>query len=89
MYTETNVKRWNGSDAVWSNGEKPIFEHLNQVAYPIPVLGHASAINNILSYYKPKNLFGVGRWGQWQYLNSDVCIWEAMKFVDSNIVSSL
>jgi protoporphyrinogen oxidase len=80
MYTETNLKRWPGKYKTWSNGAQPIYEHVNDVAYPIPVLGHANAIEKILRYYEPKNLFGVGRWGQWQYFNSDVCIWEAMKF---------
>lgn len=83
MYTETNVKRWPGENKTWSNAFKPTYEYMNEVAYPIPVIGHSQAIKNILRYYKDKNLFGVGRWGQWQYFNSDVCIWEAMKFVES------
>ena len=28
------------------------------------------------------NLYGVGRWGQWQYFNMDVCMLEAMKFME-------
>jgi protoporphyrinogen oxidase len=82
MYTETNLKRWPGVEKMWSNHSKPIYEHINQVAYPVPVLGHSTAIQKILSHYKKQNLFGVGRWGQWQYFNSDVCIWEAMQLIN-------
>ena len=88
MYTETNIKRWSGSESLWSNGKRPIYEYINPVAYPIPVKGHSWAIKHILNYYESQNLFGVGRWGQWQYLNSDVCIWEAIKFINSKVISS-
>ena len=87
MYTETNVKRWPGKNAVWASLHKPTFEHVNKEAYPVPVLGHSAAIETILNYYEPKKLFGVGRWGQWKYFNSDVCIWEAIKFINSKFVS--
>lgn len=83
MYTETNVKRWPGKNKKWSNGKKPLFEYVNEAAYPIPTIGNAKSISAILNHYKNEKLYGVGRWGQWQYLNSDVCIYEAMKFVNS------
>jgi hypothetical protein len=86
MYTETNLTRWPGSETSWSNGKKPIFEHINSVAYPVPVVGHSKAISSILEYYERQNLFGVGRWGQWQYFNSDVCILEAMKFIKAKVL---
>jgi protoporphyrinogen oxidase len=87
MYTETNIKRWAGSESLWSNGERPIYEYINPFAYPIPIKGHSWAIKHILNHYESQNLFGVGRWGQWQYLNSDVCIWEAIKFINSKMIS--
>ncbi|NCR71001.1 MAG: NAD(P)-binding protein [Microcystis aeruginosa LG13-12] len=86
MYTETNLTRWPGSETSWSNGKKPIVEHINAVAYPVPVVGHSKAISTILEHYEIQNLFGVGRWGQWQYFNSDVCILEAMKFIKAKVL---
>lgn len=83
MYTETNIKRW-PEGGKWAGGA-PLFEHRNDAAYPIPVLGHARAIRGVLDYYRPMQLFGLGRWGQWQYFNSDVCIWEAMRWVRENV----
>lgn len=81
LYTETNLKRW--SKATSLNGNMPLFEYINEVAYPIPVLGHAHAAKKVRAYYASKNMLSVGRWGQWQYLNSDVCIKEAMNLVES------
>lgn len=79
VVTETEIKRWPGTDTPWRNGEKPLFESIVPLAYPIPVRGRERAIQNILNHYRAQGLFGLGRWGQWQYFNSDVCIWEAMK----------
>ena len=83
VYTETNVKRWPGPDRVWSCGKKPLFEHVVETAYPIPVLGHSKAIRSVLDHYRSRCLYGLGRWGQWQYLNADVCILESMKLARS------
>jgi protoporphyrinogen oxidase len=81
IYTETNLKRWPGKNKPWRNGLRPIAEFITPAAYPIPTIGHTASIANILKYYEKQNLFGLGRWGQWQYFNGDVCILEAMKFV--------
>lgn len=83
IYTETNLKRWPGKGKFKRDKKYPIFEFINKEAYPIPIIGHTKAIDKILSFYKKKKLFGVGRWGQWKYLNADVCIKEAMNFVNN------
>lgn len=79
VFRETNFARWSApqSGAV----SRPLYEHVNRAAYPIPVIGHAQAIREVLRYFEPMRLYGVGRWGQWQYFNSDVCIREAMNLV--------
>ncbi len=79
MYVETNLKRFNGEEAVCG---KNIYNYTTNAAYPIPVIGHTQAIKNILEYYKKFNLFGVGRWGQHEYQNADVSIYNALKFVE-------
>ncbi|MBD2089567.1 FAD-dependent oxidoreductase [Microcoleus sp. FACHB-1515] len=76
VYFETNQKRWSTSTDV-------VYFHHNEYAYPIPTLGRAQAIDRVLSYMRDRQIFGLGRWGQWQYFNSDVCIWEAMKLFRS------
>ncbi len=81
MYVETNIKRFKGDEACVDG--KALLHYETEAAYPIPVIGHASAIKNILDFYKDKNLFGVGRWGQHQYQNADVSMFEALKFVEA------
>ena len=73
-FSETNISRW--------KGKKSLYDYRNRYAYPIPVTGHSKAIKTVLEYFEPMNLYGVGRWGQWKYFNSDICIWEAMKLVN-------
>lgn len=73
FYRETNVRRW-------QSGEER-FAHVADHAYPIPTLGWAAAIDRVLDRCRRHRIHGLGRWGQWQYFNSDVCIHEAMKLV--------
>lgn len=75
VYRETNYKRWQA-------GQGEIYSENNPYAYPIPTLGWANAIDKVLACAEPQGVFGVGRWGQWQYFNSDVCIHEAMRLVE-------
>jgi protoporphyrinogen oxidase len=74
VYRETNLNRW-------TSGKGELYAETNSCAYPIPTLGWASAIDQVLRHCAPLGLHGLGRWGQWQYFNSDVCIREAMTLV--------
>ena len=79
MYIETNSNRFTGDEACV--GGRALKHYHTKAAYPIPVVGHASAIQNILDFYRQKKLFGVGRWGQHSYQNADVSMHEALQFV--------
>lgn len=83
IYLETNVKRYQGEEACF--GGKLIYDEKTEAAYPIPVIGHQKAISDILDYYKPMNLFGVGRWGEHEYQNADVSMYRAIQFVEKNV----
>lgn len=72
VYHETNSKRWRP-------GVGEIYAHSNEYAYPLPTLGWAGTIKEVLEWGRPLNLYGLGRWGQWEYFNSDVCIYQAMQ----------
>jgi protoporphyrinogen oxidase len=87
VYTETNTARVNREfpQAGVTAGSPALYEHTNEEAYPVPVIGHARAIAAIQEYYRPRKLYGLGRWGQWRYMNSDVCIKEAMEFVKNEL----
>ena len=83
VYSETNKQRWPGRDGRWSNGETPIHESVNDYAYPVPLIGSAVAVASVHEHLAKQGLVGLGRWGQWQYLNADVCILESMKLARS------
>jgi protoporphyrinogen oxidase len=83
VYTETSTGRWPGPNGRWLNGEAPLTEHVNRYAYPIPLVGSSSAIDTVLRHFAAQGLLGLGRWGQWQYFNADVCILESMKLAAS------
>lgn len=74
FYRETNLGRW-------QPGGGELHAEINSHAYPIPTLGWAAAIDQVLRHCAPLGVHGLGRWGQWQYFNSDVCIREAMHLV--------
>jgi len=75
VYRETNANRWHGEADC-------LHHHINSHAYPIPTIGWAKAIARVLATAEQTGVYGLGRWGQWQYFNSDVCILEAMRLAD-------
>ena len=80
MYVETNLKRFDGTEEVLDAVN--LYNYTTDAAYPIRIIGHSEAIKNILEYYKPFGLFGVGRWGQHEYQNADVSMFNALMFVE-------
>ncbi len=82
IYIETNINRFSEKEINTEFG-KAKAHFVTDAAYPIPVIGHKGAIDNILKHYKPLHLFGVGRWGQHEYQNADVSMHEAIKFVNN------
>ena len=83
VYTETNARRWPGPGGQWSTSETPIYENMNEYAYPIPLLGSSTVVAGLHEHLARQGLIGLGRWGQWQYFNADVCILESMKLARS------
>ena len=50
----------------------------NQYAYPINTIGKPEAVEKILEWARNKNIIGLGRWGRWEHMNSDVAVEEAL-----------
>lgn len=71
LYRETHAQRFRP-------GTPALHVAHNPYAYPIPTLGWAGSIAAVLAHAEPQGLYGLGRWGQWQYFNSDVCLHQAM-----------
>lgn len=80
-FTETNADRFDADNLTFKG--RNLFNYTTPAAYPLPLIGKTKAITQILDYFKPKHLYGVGRWGEHQHHNHDVCIKHALDFVES------
>ena len=70
-WTETNLTRFS------CEGKNNYF--VNDYAYPLNTIGKEEIMHEFLTYTKEKNIYGLGRWGEWQHYNSDVVVDLAMK----------
>jgi len=82
VMTDINRKRWLENNKKWKDGV-PMYEHENIYSYPLPTKVYKEAIRNILNQTKQYNLYGLGRWGQWQYFNTDQCIKQVLEFFEN------
>jgi protoporphyrinogen oxidase len=70
-WTETNMKR------SLELRENEIRFH-NEFAYPINTIEKPKAVEKILSWAKEHSVIGLGRWGTWEHMNSDVAVDQAL-----------
>lgn len=69
-WTEANATRSLQSEAVRFH---------NEFAYPINNLGKPEAVEKILAWGRTHNIIGLGRWGRWEHMNSDIAVAEALQ----------
>lgn len=69
-WTETNSRRNRAGTA--------LFRHHNEFAYPVNTIGKPEAIGRITSWASRFKVFGAGRWGLWDHMNSDVAVQNGM-----------
>lgn len=79
VMTDINRKRWLEMDKKWKAGI-PLYEHENIYSYPLPTKEYKASMKKVLEHSKKYNLYGLGRWGQWQYFNTDQCIKQVLEF---------
>ena len=79
FFTETNANRFDADNLTFKG--KNLFNYETPAAYPLPLIGKSRAIQEILDFFKPMHLYGVGRWGEHQHHNHDVCMKHAIDFV--------
>ena len=75
-WTETNMKR------VEMTREIPEWKFVNDYAYPVDTIEKPQAIKSVLEWGASKNIHGLGRWGRWEHMNSDVAVQEALALAD-------
>lgn len=71
--TETNSMRNIRQDKLGA-----IWRHTNEYAYPVPLFDKPKRISRILEWARSKGVYGLGRWGEWEHYNSDVCVSRAL-----------
>ncbi|QDC70734.1 amine oxidoreductase [Candidatus Methylopumilus universalis] len=52
----------------------------NEFAYPINTKDKLDIISTINTWANKLNIYGLGRWGKWEHMNSDVAVEEALFF---------
>ena len=75
-WTETNGER------IGLNKEQSDFHYFNKYAYPHNTLEKPEIMNNLLDWASQHHVYGLGRWGEWQHYNADVCMERAMNLID-------
>lgn len=88
VMTDINRKRWLANDKKWNAGI-PLYEVEHIYSYPLPTKKYKESINKILTHSEKYNLYGLGRWGTWQYLNIDQCVKQCMNFFNDKDINIL
>ena len=51
-------------------------------AYPVYTHRRPALVNNIKAWLMQYNIHTLGRFGDWEYINSDRCIWKGIQLAD-------
>ena len=73
FWTETNSSR-----AV-ATGD---YHYRNQYAYPLNTIRKPEQIAKILKWAASHHIIGLGRWGEWEHMNSDVAMEKGMTLAE-------
>ena len=65
FWTETNSVR---------SGSAGLRRYRNEYAYPLNMRDKPQSIEKILSWAESYSIIGIGRWGTWEHMNSDVAV---------------
>ena len=77
-WTETNTER---ADML-PEADKNRFAHVNRYAYPLNTITKPAIMERLLAWAKERNVYGLGRWGEWSHYNSDLTVELAMHLAD-------
>lgn len=61
---------------------KPEWSYLSKYAYPLNTINKPESIKKILKYFSSIDIYGLGRWGEWEHMNSDVAVLKGLDLVD-------
>ena len=56
--------------------------YVNEYAYPLNTVHKPAIMVEVKAYFESKGIYALGRWGEHQHYNSDVCVEKAMSFAE-------
>jgi len=65
---------WTETNTLANIEPSPFFHFQNKYAYPVSLIDKPESIKRIRSWAEKYGIYGVGRWGEWDHLNSDVAM---------------
>jgi len=69
---------WTEANATRSLPTEGVRFH-NEFAYPVNTLGKPEKVEKILAWGRENCIIGLGRWGRWEHMNSDIAVAEALQ----------
>jgi protoporphyrinogen oxidase len=69
---------WTEANATRSLPTEGVRYH-NEFAYPVNTLGKPEKVEKILAWGRENGIIGLGRWGRWEHMNSDIAVAEALQ----------
>jgi len=73
---------WEETNSLRTNQDDPPTHH-NKYAYPLNTLDKPGDISRILEWARSRSIFGLGRWGEWEHMNSDVAMDKAIRLAEN------
>jgi protoporphyrinogen oxidase len=73
-WTETNAARSANLPPAESAAAALRFRHHNEFAYPVNMIDKPANIAQVVSWAAENGIYSLGRWGQWEHMNSDVAV---------------
>lgn len=78
-WTETREERMH----LFGEDKDYVDKYTNQYAYPLNTIDKPSIIKSLLDVLRERDVYGLGRWGEHEHLNSDVVVNKALKLAES------
>ena len=75
FWTETNLGRASGK-------MRGVRKYINEYAYPLNTVEKPQLMEELLTWCRNRNIYGLGRWGEHMHYNSDVVVRRAFSLFE-------